>query len=215
MSNPQNLTQSKFSIPSVENPDPDPVYAEMEKFVYHLAWQNDNPNNVMMEAEEIAAELLAELAKGMKAYNGLPLEERKAVIRRMLDNRMGELKYRFYGTHRKAAKLTVSLEADEAVESLASDAPNPEQVLSSKERVEMTRSKLSKPAQAVFDAVVFGDTRLTNVMLASLTRAFATYQNPTIKLRPWQVADALLMEEKVVVKAFAEIKRAYGEVCHG
>lgn len=219
MNTTQNLETSKFSIPSADiEPADMEVYAELENFVYHLAWSSDSPGNVLMEAEEITGELLLELVKGVKnpVYRLFPKEERKAVIRRMLDNRLGELKYRFFGTHRKAAKLSISLEAEEIAENVASSTPNPEQVMLSLERVGRTREKLSPVARQVFDTVVLGQNeRLTQQLVMAVERAFNQFKNPTVRVKPWHVAEALMMDEATVVKAFTEIKKAYAEVCRG
>jgi hypothetical protein len=138
----------------------------------------------------------------------------------MICHRLGELKHRFYGTHRKAAKLSISIEMDESAENMVDPAAvTPEVYLintaDSDARVTATRSKLSSTAQKVFDAVIYGNEKLETVMRLSAVRANATFKYPTMNLKSWQVAEALLMPVPAVQQAFNDIKVAYAEVCNG
>jgi hypothetical protein len=218
-----DLPSSPDKFSNIENvtEEDKKLYVELEKFVYYLAWGSSNPNNILMEAEEIVGELLEELVKGMKHYPNLPHLEKVKVLKTMLDHRMGELKYRFYGTHRKAAILNVSLEQDLTSDNdetgddiVANDELGVEEAHASKERVALTRALLSSNSKRVFDAVVFGNKRLEDIMRLSAIRSTTVYANPIMSLKCWQVAEALVLTNAQVEQAFTEIREAYTEVCN-
>lgn len=199
------------------------VYQALYKLVMKLANDNVNDENIMMSFDEIVGELLEELAKGLRHYRDLPFNNKLAVIRRMLDNRISELRYKYYVTHRKQHATDISIESqldvddenssmDESV-SIASDQPTPEAWLLSIERVRDTRSLLSDTAKTVFDCVVYGENaRLANVLVIHLQRSATANTVPLMKIKPWMVADALFMSEKEVNVAFHEIATAYKKV---
>ena len=60
-----NVMQPKFSMVEDEQ---NQTYVRLVKFVYWLAGNNTNPDNVLMDFDEIVGELLLELAKGLKVY---------------------------------------------------------------------------------------------------------------------------------------------------
>ena len=92
--------QSKFS--NIESDQSDEgVYKALYKFVLKVCWEKGDPNNIMMDGDELFGELLEEIAKGLKHYADLPYNQKLAVIRSMLDNRVAELRYKYYVTHRK------------------------------------------------------------------------------------------------------------------
>ena len=213
------------------------LYEELEGFVWYLAWKS-NEQNFLMEVEELAAELTAELVKGMNYYAKLHGMPKKIVLKRMLDFRVAELNHRFYGTHRKAAKSDISLndksEMSEHVRSMGSggskagydgntpeefiedkNTPGPEEILASMERVQMTRDRLSINGKRVFDAVILGNPKLEEIMRISAMRANHVFVNPKPTMKCWQVAEGLNLPVKVVEQAFEEIKVAYKEVCSG
>ena len=47
------------------------MYAKLERFIYWLANNNSNPDNVLMDFDEIVAELLLEFVKGINHYENL------------------------------------------------------------------------------------------------------------------------------------------------
>ena len=211
-----DYTVSKSS--SVE--DDEVVYKKLEKFVYYLAWSNNTPGNVMMEAEEISAELFLELAKGLKYYKGYPQGRKLAAIRRMLDNRVSELKYRYFGTHRKAAKLSISIETDESCEMYGDSELDPERKAIANDRVLEVRSKLvTEAAKKIFDTIILGTDastpRFEDVMLLNSQRATMAFKNPTLTIKTSHIADALFMTTCQVRTAMDEIKKAYDEVYNG
>ena len=212
------LEQPKFSM--VDDERGEQTYVRLLKFAYWLAGNNQNPHSVMLNFDEIVGELLLELAKGLQHYEDLPDNELDAVIRRMMDNRISELKYRFYKTHRK-----VELEEDkiefwdwedrEKWDEIIDGRPNAEDIATSKQRVKDTRDKLSPISKSVFDALIFGNDRLNVELRLSNKRANSVYKNHKVRVRPHHVADALLISEKQVIKSYNEIREVYQEVCRG
>jgi len=208
-----NMTQPKFSMVEDER---NQTYVRLVKFVYWLAGNNTNPDNVLMDFDEIVGELLLELAKGLKVYGDLPDEELDAVIRRMMDNRISELRYKYYCTHRKIGlSLTVSTDdGDEWIE-CADDGIDTDEIAASRHRVQFTREKLSPIAKRVFDALIYGSERLSKQLKLSNVRANSVYKNHKVRVRPHHVADALLISEDQVVESYNEIRESYQEACRG
>ena len=75
------------------------VYEALERFVHHLALQKAN-GAVLMDRDELTGELFEEMVKGYNHYGHLPKGQLLAVIRKMMDNRIAELTYKYYLTHR-------------------------------------------------------------------------------------------------------------------
>lgn len=231
MENDAKVHQDKFS--ELED---DEVYLELEKFVHYLAGRNANPSNTMMEYDEIVGELMLEMVKGMRAYPHLEKDNLKAVIRRMMDNRVSELRYRFYATHRAAENKMISIDVEvnvsdaaqldvlhplvdygeTPVEELIEDiGSNPADIYESADRVRITRTLLSPVARQVFDAVVYGNNMLATLVWLSTQRASCVFKSSEVNVKPWHIADALRLDERVVKEAFKEIKTTYMEVCNG
>ena len=207
----------KFS--DVEGKDQQ-VYDELYKFVTWLAWGSQDPDNVMLEYDELVSELLEELSKGLKAYGYLPVGQLKAVIRKMMDNRIFELRYRYTKTHRVLGRMSVSLdisygeEDSDALYELVSSDDSPEVVSESWDRILDTRNSLSERATKVFDAIVFGNDRLIMSLSVSSARAKTVYKNPKIRIKSHHLADALCMSERQVRSAMREISKVYQGVCN-
>ena len=210
------LEQPKFSM--VDDERGEQTYVRLVKFAYWLAGNNQNQHCVLLSYDEIVGELLLELAKGLRHYEDLPDDELDAVIRRMMDNRISELKYKFYKTHRKieiSDSSYVSLEDYIDYQTLKSDRPDAEDIADSKHRVQVTREELSPIAKRVFDALIFGNKRLNAELKLSNKRANSVYKNHKVHVRPHHVADALLISEKQVIESYNEIREVYQEVCRG
>jgi hypothetical protein len=201
---------------------------QLDKFVWHLAWRYDNPENVMMSADEIASELKEELVKGIKAYGDRPANELLAILKRMLDNRIAELTHRFYGTYRKEDKRLLRLDAAvspndegydrdlaEGVMVLRDNCDDPQDICESRERVQRTFDGLSPIAKQVLSAVLYENDDLDTTMKLAMLRAESRFSSPHIDIKPRHVASALGLPEKVVKNAFEEISKAYMEVING
>lgn len=218
------LQQDKFS--SVESTVDDWV-VEMEKFVHFLAGRNIG---MAVEYDDMVQELMLELVKGVQAYPNLPHDQLAAVLRRMMDNRVSELRYRYHVTHRKYAEYDISLsievstrdvkkltgfskqsDAESAVpmEELISGGEDPARVYDSKERVLSIRSELTPIAKKVFDSLISGNNMLAMIVWLSAMRSSVVSGHRTVRVRPWHIADALHMDEKEVKEALKEIKRVY------
>src|SRR3990167_8635608 len=72
------------------------VYDDLVKFVKWLASSNHDDSNIMMDYDEIVGELMLELVKGVAHYKHLERKKLLAVIKRMMDNRISELRYKYY-----------------------------------------------------------------------------------------------------------------------
>lgn len=204
------------------------IIAQMEGFVKHLAGRvASDTGDVLFTFDELVGELNEELVKGIRYYEkkGLAFdsdgtEQLKALLRRMMDNRIAELRHKYYGTHRVHAKFNISIEMeldiyeDGSLEETIPDesSPSPEDILLSLDRVNRTRAKLSPMAKTVFDACLKGNVRLDQLMLLSAIRAKTVGSKPKVA-RPAIVADALMEDERLVRRMFKEISNAYQEVC--
>jgi len=223
-----NSNEDKFS-----KLDEDVAVKSMTKFVYYLANRYHDPNNPMMAADEIAGELFFELAKSIERYGNLPLEKFKAVTRRMMDNRISELKYKYYVTHRKGHKNEVSIEMlvaardesqlhsgmTEVSDGIQVDeligGNDTEALYASADRVVELHKRLSPIAKEIFDALIFGNDRLNDFIELSIIRAEQVYKNFTVKIKPYMLANALVIPESEVRSAMKEIEDVYAEVCNG
>ena len=201
----------------------DEVYEALEKFVHYLAHSKAN-GAALMDHDEISGELFEEMVKGYARYGHLPEGQLLAVIRRMMDNRIGELTYKYYMTHRGLAIDAVSLpygyeigtNLKHVIWTSEDKISNVKEFLESRERVRETLSFLSKEAQKVLIAVLDGCPGLEKqIKLSGLRASFVYKGTGTIKVKPWHVAEALVMKEADVKRAFREIKRAYAEVVNG
>jgi hypothetical protein len=222
-------TAIEFSI--VEEDD-EKVLKALYRLIVKISYDAGDPNNIMMDADELFGELLEEVAKGLKAYKNLPHEQKLAVIRRMMDNRVSELRYRYYKTHRKQHNTDLSIEAhqfdgddndryelegDISVTDVLShaSADNPVDLVASAERVEMTRILLSPKAKKVFDCLIStNNPRLSSLLYLQAMRSTAVGTAKNLAIKPHMIADALMMDVSEVSKCFNEIKTAYRRVCN-
>jgi len=184
----------------------DAVYEDLKKFVRYLAKSNGNSNNVMMAADELEGELWVEVAKGLNVYGELPHNELLAVLRRMIDNRLAELKYRHYITHRAAENNMVDIDGlwDEP------DSSSPEDVVASLEKVRRVRDSLSPMAKQVFDAIVVGDERIMwQCQLAGMRRAYVYANGGTVTINSHIISVALAIDGDKAKACMREIKKAW------
>ena len=198
------------------------VYTELERFMHWLAVQNADPNNIMLSEEDIVGELQIEFMKGIQHYGDKPHNELLALLKTMMDNRVRELKYRYYLTHRKAEagmeSLDTPAEDDDSEEDglgeICSDTPGSEELLLSLERVQITREQLQPVDAEVLDAVLVGNARLEQIVKLSALRAQQTFANPTIHIQPWHLAEALFLSGEAIQSAYRNIRAAYMEACY-
>lgn len=201
---------------------------KISKFVYWLAHHNCSTTCIMMEFDELVGELFVEIAKGLDVYGDRPENELLAILRRMCDNRLAELKTMHYRTHRAAGNNPVDIQElsreDDADGYIMYKVPNeylividPGVLSSSVARVMATRARLSPNAVKVFDAVILTeDERVAEQIRLAGIRASAIFvTGGTVKIKPWHVAEALNMKEALVRRCFREIRQAYKEVVNG
>lgn len=208
----------------------DELYGHLEKFVHYLAHSKAN-GAFLMDHDEISGELFEEMVKGYQRYGHLPQDQLLKVVKKMMDNRISELTYKYYVTHRKYALKAVDLSGD-VRECCSADVEewaekimwtscergsNVDEFIDSKERVRQTFDALSGSAKKVLFALLYGCPNLTAQIELSGRRSSHVYKTPNreIKIKPWHVAEALLMDEKEVKQAFVEIKKTYAEVRNG
>ena len=82
-------------------------YNTIARFVVYLAGLNGNPEVIGMEFDDLVSELNLEIVKCDKAYQNLPTEQYKAVMRKVCDFRISELKYRYYKTRRRLGNVNL------------------------------------------------------------------------------------------------------------
>jgi len=197
------------------------LYEKLEKFVHYLAHSKAN-GAFLMDHDEISGELFEVMVKGYARYNHLPKEELLAVIKKMMDNKISDLIYTHYVTHRGLAigsdsipesdnpacdwTKTIAWSSNERLQSVSS-------LVESRERVQDTYNRLSPNAQRVFQAIILGSPELDLQLEMSYLRASYIYQDEwKVKVRSWQIADSLSMGVSTVKKALTEIRKVYAEV---
>jgi len=203
---PRNSRTGKFV--NIDGSDDD-VYNALYKLMLKHALSYGNPDNPMMDADEIMCELSEELAKGLKAYSTLPFEQKIAVIRRMFDFRLAELRYRYYLTHRKEHVHDLSVESDsEAIAAQSSREPLPEDQLLAKDKLKALRDALSENSRMVLDCIMSG----TNPRFAEIVKLNALRPQGSDKIKPYMVADALMISEREARISLDEIRRVYRSI---
>lgn len=201
------------------------AYTSLEPFIKYLANRHCN-DDLMFSYDELFGELQLELVKGFEYYytSGkiTKIDQLYAVLRKMMDNRIAELRYRHYVTHRGKSKLNISIDVQLSIETDDTDAwesiedpnaPDPELMAMSVDRVDSVTERLSLPAQKVLNMLLDGSSRLDMLVYLMTFRAVSNHRFP--KFRPALVANAMLTDTKSVEKAFKEIKKVYAEVCNG
>lgn len=197
------------------------LYEELYGFVKWLAHKNHNPNNVMMDSDDIAQELFIELFKGLDYYSSLPEEEKKAVLKKMIDNRLGALKFMHYRTHRGIGNNASSIDDDIIINTVKSE-DDIEELFISSERVDELKSKLSPFANKVLEAIMYNNPRMEIVMKLAELRYENYVKNKgrqNVKVwyipQPYHICDVLGESLDKVRDAFSEINKVWSEVCNG
>ena len=128
----------------------------LEGLVKYLARLYDNDKNIMMSAEDIESELMEEIVKGMKYYQGkgMPDEDLKNYLKRMCYNRISELRYRYYVTFRKTEVSRISLDVEAGIE-ITTPEDDPAAIYDSSLRVSDTYNTLSSDAaKLIFEIII-------------------------------------------------------------
>ena len=210
-------------------PKEERVIAGIEKFVYYLAHRNASTSVPLMDIDELVGELWLEIAKGLKRYGDKPIDELLAILRKMCDNRVSELKYRYCVTHRKAAILAFPIDVIDVDLSedggwtgegapgwswIVDNSVHTDDIVASRERVLETRRRLSPLAKDVFDVIIYGDENLIiQLMLSGIRAANVFKSGGSVRLRHYHIAEALAtVSEKEVAEAMKEIRLVYAQV---
>jgi len=218
------------------------VYDQLNDLVHYLAIRySQTTSEVLMEKDEIVGELYLELWKGCLHYHHknaeMTVEQLLSVLKVMLSNRISELKYRYFTTHRKVGQLNVTIEIFVDIEhpthrgSMSIDvmdnfdpaqslAPtglqDPAVLFDSSENVRTVRAMLDSIAKQVFDACVYGHEQLALHVWLSSIRANAVYKTDrSVTIKPYHIASALCMPEESVKIAICNISNAVEEVYNG
>lgn len=205
----------------------DEVHEALKKFVRYLASTKAN-GAWLMDKDELEGELFEEMVKGYQKYGHLPKGELLAIIRKMMDNRISELTYKYYKTHRGLGNHAASLTKEEADSACGlegtwghavtwasmDESGTLDELIDSRARVEETLDRLSESAKIVLETVLGDNPHLaTHIHLAGLRSSFTCKATKgTVRVKPWHVADTLMIEEKDVLKAYREIRKVYAEV---
>lgn len=207
----------------------DDIIAELQRLVYYIAEHKSRQDNIMMDFDELVGELSEEIVKGYEHYKdkGLTQTEMIKVIKRMLSNRIGELVYKYYITHRNLGLNYLPVdELDEWVDDgvinyipsrvyveMSLDAtPTPQSVMESRERVEELMGSVSPNAQLVLQAILNGNELLSMNVLMSMQRASYVFKDVNVSLQPWHVAEGVGISDSEATAAFDEIRRVYASI---
>ena len=206
------------------------VYDDLVKFVKWLASSNHDDSNIMMDYDEIVGELMLELVKGVAHYKHLERKKLLAVIKRMMDNRISELRYKYYLTHRKAHAEQISIDHDAGGDShrfddddpeiehiAADDGGSVEELVDSSSIVTEVRNRLSVDSRKVFDTVIHGNNRRLEVFLAmsAVRMNSVNSRGGKVRLSRNVVANATVLPLEIVRDAYKEISAVYKEVTDG
>ena len=182
------------------------LYSELEDFMHWLAWKNVDDNNVMMNHDDIFGELQIEFVKSLKHYGNLPKKQFINVTKRMLDNRIAELRYKYYRTHRGMAGNMLSID-DDFIEDLLPDIFDLEAYIEIEDFVDDIRSQLSGLDLDIFDILYYGDERLTELLkLAGMRSSFVYSGRGTIRRKAWHIADILAISINKVKTSISHIE---------
>lgn len=174
-------------IKSVED-----LYARLERYIRWLASVKAT-DHVLLRQDELAGYLYEELVHGWLYYskNGLSAGELLAVIRKMLDNRVSELMYRFYKTHRCAESSIADLDDVDNV----STGCSLEGLMDSKDRCSRFYESLTEAERHIVDALLNFDDRVRQQIILKAYRRSFVFQSCTVKVDYRVMADALHMEK--------------------
>lgn len=168
------------------------LYSELEDFMHWLAWGNVDENKAMMNHDDIFGELQVEFVKSLNVYGDLPQDEFIKVTKRMFDNRISELKYKYYQTHRGIPGTFVSLH--DLFHGGFDGGFNLEKYAQSRDFVSKVRNELSDETLEIFDMIIFGDDRLGELLRLCGMRASHVYTSRgTIRIKTWHIADVMMI----------------------
>lgn len=190
------------------------LYNRLHRYIGWLAYTKSSDANVLTQSDELEGELLAEMVYGYQYYKDQKLEDDDLlyVIKRMLDNRIGELIHRFYGTHRQA-EATID-DYDGLISEPDSGAVSPEEYVEAAELVQGFYDILTVDELDIVHVLINQDQRIARrIRLIGIRKTFV-YKEPVVTINADLVADALHRGRSEVRALWCSIRskwRAYEE----
>ena len=182
------------------------LYSELEDFMHWIAWKNVDDNNVMMNHDDIFGELQIEFVKSLKHYGHLPKKQFINVTKRMIDNRIAELRYKYYKTHRGLAANMLSID-DDFIEDLLPDIFDLEAYVELEDFVEDIRDRMRGLDLEIFDILYYGDERMTELLkLVGMRSSYVYSGRGTIRRKAWHIADILAISISEVKASISHIE---------
>ena len=175
------------------------VYDEVKKLITYLA-KNNNSDAIGMEFDDIVQELNIEVINMVKKYEDKEVAELVLICKRILYNRIAELKYKYYLTYRNPAKY---LALDDITNFGDKDTYKFSDI----------RDLLSEKAKEVYDEVFCEGARLNNIMMEVTIRAYENYSNPNVHVKVRHISQAVNMKPVVVKSCLFEIKSIMEKEC--
>lgn len=189
------------------------LYDGIIRYVKWLAGHRSS-DHILMQPDELEGELLYECWKGWLHYGERDLTEGelKAIVRKMMDNRIGELYARYYHTHRKHEAHLLDIDDEDVliVNTDLSMENSAATYVDSCERFAMFVSSLTDDEYDVVRAVLQPDFRIyQQVMLESWRKKFVYNGREVITITPNMVANALHMDKKYVKHLWENVRQKW------
>ena len=192
------------------------LYDELLPYVRYLSLPFQS-GDILVEREDVIAELLVELVKCYKRYQDKPYLDILKMTKRAMFYRTKELRYRYYVTSRKESSNNYELDHDFAVDS-SDDAPGLHETLADDslsqfdrfagdEFIQILLSRVGETAQSVAKLLLDPSERLMEMLNLSAMRADYVYKGgcKKIAIKPYHIADALLVDEEQVISSYEEL----------
>ncbi len=182
-------------------------YISIEKYVWWLANRSCS-DHILMMRDEIASELFLELWKSWARYgerDDINESQLKALTIKILNNRVAELKYRFYVTHRSAEQYVADY--DDLSDVLCDELP----IFDG--RWDRFIVSLSPSEMAVVVAIVTDDSRVSQqIMLKGWRNAVVYLNGGTVTITPRLMSEALHISLKRMRALWRSISRKWSGI---
>lgn len=182
------------------------LHARLDKFIKWLAYRRAS-GHILMQADELEGYMYEELVHGWQYYGkrGLSTGALLAVVRRMLDNRIGELVHRFYKTHRSVEATMMNL--DDCV-SMADGVSMEERVRSS-EKFDKFWNMLDEQEQDIVAALLNFDNRVRQQVILRGYRRSYVFASCVVRIDSSLIADALHYSRTDARHLWSSIRRKW------
>jgi len=185
----------------------DVLFAELQGLINWFAYRNRS-ENIMMGFDDIKQELEIELVKGIRYYRDKPVDERKKLLKTMLDHRVQEMKSMFYNTHRVLGNDYENIDELEVVSEVSPTEAD------SRVFIDDLKARLSPTSKEVLDVILVPNDNIANVLSMAYVRACKKrpkkrVRKPWYIIRPWHVSEATGLDLKTCRMCFREIKKVY------